>query len=403
MDCREYESTFKTRLTKHCPRLKESDIEVMIHGQAGADGSETSPAVAATGGPGPTLSSARPKREDWIEELKAYKQFITNLGYQLPNKGEDSAPMAKVKVAILDNGARLADLNGEQQGWTFRADGQEYFVGPCNHGTEMAVCVRDICPVAELYIARLDDSHISEKNQAFTISSCVKALRWALEIGADVISMSWTYEMRDDNLDTDKIEFKNLVKEAVDGHKAVLFGSLPDLGPIKDASSHSPVGLDGVIKISSATRAGSVVEDNIHQFCDFLLPGQDIENSRGELVQGSSYSTAYAAGLAALVLYSFRVLDGLLDEDDLAQKALRVAKSPKGMKGIFQRLAPKTEMEAGGINNSAGHFVRPFYLLHAPDSSKGGSGELQHLRDTVNNLVPKALMQQVFPGGFPKY
>lgn len=363
------------------------------------DRSETSLAVAATAGPGSTLSSARPKREEWIEELKAYKQFITNFGNAAQMEGEKPAP--KVKVAILDDGARLADLNGVQQGWSFRADSQEYFVGPCKHGTEMAVCVRDICSVAELYIARLDDSQVSEQSQAFTISSCVKALRWALDLGADVISMSWTYEMRHDNKDPDKTEFEKLVKEAVDGHKAVLFGSLPDLGPNKDASSRSPVGLDGVIKISSATRGGNVVEDNVHQFSEFLLPGQDIESSRRELVRGSSFATAYAAGLAALILYSFRVLDAFLyDEDDLARKALRVAKSPAGMRGIFDRLAPETGREAGGINSNIGRFVRPFGVLYTQDNPN--VSDLAHLRNTVNNLVPDSLIKRVFPGGVPE-
>ncbi|OHF04298.1 hypothetical protein CORC01_00637 [Colletotrichum orchidophilum] len=401
-DCVKYETTFKTRLTKHCLRLKESDIQVMYHGQGGADGSETFLTVAATAGPGPTLS-ARPKREEWIEELKAYKQFITNLGNAASIEGGKPAP--KAKVAILDDGARLADLNGVQSGWSFRADGQEYFVGPSPHGTEMAVCVRDICSVAELYIARLDDSHVSEKSHAFTISSCVKALRWALDLGADVISMSWTYEMRHDNKDPDKTEFEKLVKEAVDSHKAVLFGSLPDLGPNKDASSRSPVGLNNVIKISSATRAGHVVDDNIHQFSEFLLPGHDIESSRRELVRGSSFATAYAAGLAALVLYSFRVLDAFTydDVDDLARKALRVAKSPEGMKGIFERLAPEPGREAGGINSNIGRFVRPSSVLYGPDTlNMSEEGKVARLRNIVNNLVPDSLIKRVFPGGVPE-
>ena len=371
------------------------------HGKVGADESDESVTVAAAG-LGPALSSARPKREEWIEELKAYKQFITNLGNMAPMESEKPAP--KVKVAILDDGARLADLNGVQSGWLFRADDQEYFVGPGEHGTEMAVCVRDICSVAELFIARLDDSHILEKNQAFTIASCVKALRWALDLGADVISMSWTYEMRHDNKDPDKTEFERLVKMAVDGHKAVLFGSLPDLGPNKDASSRSPVGLDGVIKISSATRAGHVVDDNLHQLSQFLLPGRDIENSRHELVRGSSFATASAAGLAALLLNSFRVLAAFrYDDDDLARKALRVAKSPAGMKGIFDRLAPETGREAGGINSNIGRFVRPSVVLYAPDTlNMSEEGKVVRLRDIVNNLVPDSLIKRVFPGGVPE-
>lgn len=35
----------------------------------------------------------------------------------------------------------------------------------------MARCIRDVCPMAELYIARLDDSG-QDENQKFTIASC---------------------------------------------------------------------------------------------------------------------------------------------------------------------------------------------------------------------------------------
>lgn len=78
-----------------------------------------------------------------------------------------------VRVALLDDGADLKYLNGKQQGMTFRPDKQDYFVGPCSHGTEMAQCIRKICPLAELYIARLDDSRKNE-NQKFTTASAFK-------------------------------------------------------------------------------------------------------------------------------------------------------------------------------------------------------------------------------------
>lgn len=55
---------------------------------------------------------------------------------------------------------------------SFRPDNQEYFVGPCSHGAEMAYSVRDVCPMAELCIARLDDSAEDERKEKFTVASC---------------------------------------------------------------------------------------------------------------------------------------------------------------------------------------------------------------------------------------
>lgn len=78
-----------------------------------------------------------------------------------------------VKVALLDDGCKLETLEGKQEGQSFHHDQEEFFVGPCSHGTEMARCIREVCPKAELYIARLDNSHKYE-NQKFTIASCCK-------------------------------------------------------------------------------------------------------------------------------------------------------------------------------------------------------------------------------------
>ena len=102
----------------------------------------------------------RPKPLEWIKRLEDFKEFMIQIG--LPSS---------IKVALLDDGCRLEGLDGRQKGQSFRADDQEYFIGPCSHGTEMARCIRDVCPMAELYIARLDDSRLVE-NQKFTIASC---------------------------------------------------------------------------------------------------------------------------------------------------------------------------------------------------------------------------------------
>jgi hypothetical protein len=94
---------------------------------------------------------------------------------QFANGIVEKEKQPKVKVAILDDGALLDSLRmeGGDKGETFRADKSEYWVGSCSHGTQMVTCIRDMCPMAELYIARLDDSHKAEK-QIFTTESCYR-------------------------------------------------------------------------------------------------------------------------------------------------------------------------------------------------------------------------------------
>ena len=86
-------------------------------------------------------------------------------------------PKPIVKVAILDNGASLDSLKSGYPIYpqTFRADNVEHWVGSCPHGSDMVKCVLDVCPFAELYIARLDDSGLAEK-QKFTTMSCYKVI-----------------------------------------------------------------------------------------------------------------------------------------------------------------------------------------------------------------------------------
>lgn len=112
---------------------------------------------------------ARPEASEWVDKLTTFKDFVRNL--RLPDADKPS-----VKVALLDNGCKLqvGGLDGTQIGRSFRPDNQQYFVGPCEHGTFMAYCIRDVCPMAELYIARLDDSREKE-NENFTIASCYEA------------------------------------------------------------------------------------------------------------------------------------------------------------------------------------------------------------------------------------
>jgi hypothetical protein len=110
-------------------------------------------------------TSFRPKSAEWIEKMFDFKQFVSSM--------LDEKKRPSVRVALLDDGAKLDGLDGRQKGESFRLDNAEYFVGPCSHGTEMARCIREICPMAELYIARLDDSRVGE-NQKFTTDSCYK-------------------------------------------------------------------------------------------------------------------------------------------------------------------------------------------------------------------------------------
>lgn len=106
-------------------------------------------------------------------ESKCIKSSDLESQGNIPPGTKSNYNKPSVKVALLDDGCKLEVLEGEQKGQSFRLDQEEFFVGPCSHGTQMAHCILNVCPNAELYIARLDDSRKAE-NQKFTIASCCK-------------------------------------------------------------------------------------------------------------------------------------------------------------------------------------------------------------------------------------
>ena len=100
--------------------------------------------------------SFRPKSEEWIEQLKPFKGSINGI------LGPDEKP--SVKVTLLDDGTKLTDRSlwttSRKGGKSFRPDNEAYFAGPSppRYGTvrKWRSVSGHICPMAELYIARLE-------------------------------------------------------------------------------------------------------------------------------------------------------------------------------------------------------------------------------------------------------
>jgi hypothetical protein len=214
----------------------------------------------------------------------------------------------------------------------------------------------------------------------------------------DVISMSWTYERHTDATDIHKQAFQHLVEKIVNENKAILFGSLPDMGPNHELHRFVPVGMRGVIKISSATLSGDVSAENVHTNSDFLLPGEGYQDSKGKTLRGSSFATAYAAGLAALVLYTLKayaVLRHDVDADD-ADKALTIGSKGEGMQTIFRILAQKGPND----KREMGLFVRPS-LTFGNTFRDSSEGEKQDLRTIVADMVPTSVKRATYDAAVP--
>jgi len=129
--------------------------------------------------------------------------------------------------------------------------------------------------------------------------------------------------------DTNKLQFQTIIEDIVRTWAQIL------------SYADSYRGKPGVIKISSATLSGAVSAEKIHTKSTFLLSGKGYESSAGGMLRRSSFATAYAAGLAALVLYTMKAYTLLRDDvnTDDAGKALTIASKGDEMQTIFRVLA----------------------------------------------------------------
>jgi len=153
------------------------------------------------------------------------------------------------------------------------------------------------------------------------------------------------FKMKGKGNDTYEDRFTELVGEAV-RLGIIVFASVTDKGPAIETKDYAPVGLSNVIRICSSNNYGAITERNLYAEYDFLLPGEQLTvPGSNKIVSGSSFSTAYAAGLSALVLCCLRARvkldDGETDENGKSVAKLRLvkARSCAGMRTIFKILS----------------------------------------------------------------
>ena len=154
-----------------------------------------------------------------------------------------------------------------------------------------------------------------------------------------------------------------------------------------EISKYVPVGSDKVIRIGSATMYGEEAKEIKFEDRDFLLPGEEYISSSGESDKGSSYATAYAAGLAALVLYFLRAHEALEDnsyEKGKAKERLKQAASMVGMKKIFKVLSNKSAKDR---IPEQGFFMRP-HLTFTGSFGADKSEKIGYLRSLANKILP---------------
>lgn len=305
--------------------------------------------------------------------------------------------MPGVKVAIIDDGINASQFDNHTSiagGTSFQCHHNrpdrplDYWASTGTHGTEMAKMVQRICPVAELYIIRLGEGtgergtrqikaetaiKVRETNPCADMEfnwdrpsgtdKCThtKAIEWATNAGVSIISMSWSISRKSVTQETYH-DFDSCIRNAYD-QGISMFCSATDQGQTKEASSdtYMPAVFGDPLKIGAATPEGGKWSFTGSQKVDFYLPGVDIPvTDKAGVVsfeQGSSFATAIAAGLAALLQYCI----GCAVRDDTTTPDLRT----DDMKHAFHKLCSthREIPEVGEFFKDVGRLDTPFKML----------------------------------------
>ncbi|KAF3904384.1 hypothetical protein ABW21_db0201646 [Orbilia brochopaga] len=247
--------------------------------------------------------------------LKAVQVFCDALTKKVPRNQRDKIK-GQVKVAIIDDGVDLGDLQAPQYvggGWhpdkkaPDRRTMNAWYYSEKKHGTEMAKLIQLVCPFVSLYVAKLDTRRLVYTSVA---ESAAKAIRAAVAHGASVISMSWTIYQSADNKDgigelEQAIREAGMEAEGANGERynTLMFCASEDSGFTSFREPYPATRCDTRIikRVGSAGVYGERSEYVDPKTIDYLFPGE-IVSSR-DVCSGSSASTALAAGLSALVLW----------------------------------------------------------------------------------------------------
>ncbi|KAJ5087242.1 hypothetical protein N7456_010858 [Penicillium angulare] len=303
----------------------------------------------------------------WLESIDGFAAELKVLMGRIKDthhKGDE------IRVALIDDGVDLCErafrekvMHGKSLGYYWDKDQRErpWYVSDTGHGTVMAHMIIRVCPMAKIYPIKLDiDKNPQTGASQIKPDSAVKAIEAAIEKGVDIISMSWT-------VDQPKGEMKERFDKALAAaaqKNILMFCSSPDEGHFKFSGDHYPTahGPDKFFRIGASQADGQPYNWVSTDKVDYIFPGVDVVQANKQDISlngvadrretGSSISTALAAGLAALVLWFFKIgvkyaseKMGVPDShsnhdrsDNLEESDMDLVRTIEGMKYAFKEL-----------------------------------------------------------------
>lgn len=260
-----------------------------------------------------------------------------------------------VTVALIDDGVDLLDaslqgkgpqIEGQSLSFDHAGDNEPatserahpHYQSAGGHGTVMANMIFRVCPMAKLYVIRMETvPGPGDGNGAkarIEPGSAAAAINAAVDKKVNIISMSWTVNAAEIT-DEHKALFQKAVLRAQQAN-ILMFCSSSDGGHYVSDTYPSLASRQSFFRIGAANPEGTpFLWAGDEKELDFVLPGVEVARyfaggSRGvasleeRLARmapqtGSSVATALGAGLAALLLACLRMVamhdDGALEEE----------------------------------------------------------------------------------------
>ncbi|KLU90795.1 hypothetical protein MAPG_10646 [Magnaporthiopsis poae ATCC 64411] len=309
---------FKTRV-----KAMRSDIEVTM------PDSRTQPSLRHTREPAKNSNALQNQR--WLKCVDDFRAFIRRAP---DHTSKDWSALEPVGIAVIDDGIDPTEkaLHGRV------VNGQCFCEGEPSSF------------YAEIVSLKLDERPQADHRSQFSVESATEAVRWATKYGASIINMSWSIEKTGDGQEDRFKSLKDAVRDA-DDDKILMFCSNNDQGLTKDNSY--PGRFSEVVKIGAATAMGSsfhyVSADNVR----FLFPGRVVENKHAAAetaetgpenrsAEGSSLATAFATGLAGLILHMLRLSSLHCRRDQRGDQFESFVRDPRKIKDMLENLSAKS-------------------------------------------------------------
>ncbi|OPB38162.1 hypothetical protein A0O28_0012660 [Trichoderma guizhouense] len=234
-------------------------------------------------------------------------------------------PAGSVLAQRIVEGISLVSRDNEEQPWWHATE---------PHGTQMATLICSINPFCDLYVVKVAESNAS----GITGHNVAKAIEWARGKGVDIISLSLV-AFSDQNS-----EMAKAIRLAINDD-IVITCSTADEGSIGARSVGDKS--EGVLSIAACDKWGNLLPQSQKSGFEYQFIGHNVHVGQvpylesAESIEGSSVSTAVAAGMASLILACARISSEFrISDADLGGGYRRTSSWRISMvKKIFDRMA----------------------------------------------------------------